>query len=106
MLKDDSFSPYDIISELFATLESNYLIDRVFADGYFSAADVIDYLQTKGIEYIFNMKEYSGVKEKIKSYRELFLSAHPPEVRQDLKDNEFYAWLKHNGLIYSEFLFS
>lgn len=52
------------------------------------------------------MKEDSGVKEKIKSYRELFLSSHPPEVRQNLKDNEFYAWLKHNGLIYSEFLFS
>ena len=52
------------------------------------------------------MKENSGVKEKIKSYMELFLSSHPPETRQNLKDNEFYAWLKHNDLIYSDFMFS
>lgn len=106
MLKDDSFSPYDIITELFETLEPNFLIDRVFADGYFSASDVIDYLQTKGLEYIFNMKEYSGVKEMIKSYKEMFLSSHPLEVRQNLKDNEFYAWLKQSNLIYSDFMFS
>lgn len=106
MLKNDSFSPYDIITELFQTLEPNFTIDRVFADGYFSASDVIDYLDTKGFEYIFNMKEYSGVKTKIESYKEMFISSYPLEERENLKDNEYYAWLKQNDLIYSDFMFN
>lgn len=105
MRQGDSFSPYSLIKEIFETLEPKFLIDRVFADGYFSASDVIDFLQTRGIEYLFNMKEYSGVKKRIQSYRDTFLLLYSPGERKKLKETEFFAWLKRNDLIYSDFNF-
>lgn len=105
MRQSDSFSPYSLIKEIFDTVEPRFLIDRFFADGYLSASEVIDFLQTRGIEYLFNMKEYSGVKKVIQSYRDTFLLLDSPEERKKLKETELFAWLIQKDLIYSDFNF-
>ena len=50
-------------------MSPDLLIGRILADGYFVAANVVSYLQSQKIPFLFNMKEYSSVKEHIEDFK-------------------------------------
>lgn len=96
--KQDSLSPYDLIQGMWDELRSWLPLQRLLGDAYFYSKEVVESCDFYGFEYLFNMTEYSWVKEAIAVIRET-VELMAKAVGLDLRDVKgFYRWLGTHGL--------
>ena len=96
----DSLSPIDLITELFASVRFWLPFDRIFADGYFYSREVIDLCDFYQVGYIFNMKNYSWVKEAIEIIHQTINQMARSQGVSTTNLKGLYRWLKKAGLEY------
>ena len=92
--KQDVLSPRNLLEKVVQTLSPDLIIERILADGYFVAANVVNYLRSQKIQFLFNMKEYTSVKEHIEDFKDKQLQMALDAGVDAKNSRKLYRWLK------------